>query len=266
MKLHILSDVHLEFGKWPKDVDINAIEADVTILAGDIGEGLEGIEWALSIDRPVIYVMGNHEYYGQRPMTDLWRMARERVEHTHVHLLENESIQVGAVRFLGCTLWTDFAILGCDQQEHCMECARRSLSDYHSIHARSGLHGQHVCDRITPRKILSLHHESRDYLERELARFPRNVGERDEWDKTVVVTHHAPSGLSLADQASGGFHDASYASNLESLVEKADLWIHGHTHIAIDYRIVSGRVVTNPRGYVDHMCVREFNPTKVIEI
>ena len=29
MKLHVLSDVHLEFGHWPKDVDVNAIDADV---------------------------------------------------------------------------------------------------------------------------------------------------------------------------------------------------------------------------------------------
>ena len=162
MKLHILSDIHLEFGKWPRDVDINAIEADVTILAGDIGVGLEGIDWALSIDRPVIYVCGNHEFYGQRPMNDFWRKAKEKVEHTHVHLLENESIIVDGVRFLGCTLWTDFAILGGDQQESCMTSAGRNMSDFTSIYvtrrgkssAEYGLTGRHGGDRLTPRKTL----------------------------------------------------------------------------------------------------------------
>lgn len=130
MKLHILSDIHLEFGKWPKNMDIHAIDADVTILAGDIGIGLQGLEWALSIDRPVIYVMGNHEFYGQRPMADLWRKAREKVEHTHVHLLENESVQIGNVRFLGCTLWTDFCIHGPERQHYMMNYAQQIMSDY----------------------------------------------------------------------------------------------------------------------------------------
>jgi len=60
MKIHILSDVHLEFGKWPREIDVNAIDADVTILAGDIGVGLAGLDWALGFTRPVIYVCGNH--------------------------------------------------------------------------------------------------------------------------------------------------------------------------------------------------------------
>lgn len=85
MKIHFFSDVHLEFGKWPKDVDVNAIDADVSVLAGDFEIGLEGIEWALSFDRPVIYVMGNHELYGQRPMVEFWKKAHKRVEGTHMN-------------------------------------------------------------------------------------------------------------------------------------------------------------------------------------
>lgn len=283
MKLHILSDIHLEFGKWPKNMDIHAIDADVTILAGDIGVGLQGLEWALSIDRPVIYVMGNHEFYGQRPMTDLWRKAREKVEHTHVHLLENESVQIGNVRFLGCTLWTDFCINGPERQHYMMDHARQVMSDYTSIFVtqRGSRYGPNAAaglwdvvvptttragDRLTPRKVLSLHHESRDYLEHELARFPRNVGESDEWDKTIVVTHHAPSALSLTYQKPASKSDAAYASALDALVEEADLWVHGHTHIPADYRIGSGRVVSNPRGYSGSALVTDFNPAFVVEV
>ena len=141
MRLHILSDLHFEFGKWPKHVDVNAIDADVTVLAGDIGVGLEGLQWALTFNRPVIYVMGNHEFYGQRPMNDLWRKAREKVEGTHVQLLENESILIDdlrhpgeRVRFLCATLWTDFAILGNERQSECMEAAGREMTDYSVIH------------------------------------------------------------------------------------------------------------------------------------
>lgn len=250
MKLHILSDVHLEFGKWPAHHDINAIEADVTILAEDIGEGLEGIEWALTIDRPVIYVMGNHEFYGSFPMHDLWQKAREMVAETHVHLLENESLLLPDlaapdqnVRFLGASLWTDFCAIGSERQDECMESAKRSMTDYSAITIarngfapmESGYSARQAGDRLTPRKILAMHHESRDFLEQELRRMPDPLGIGGAWEKTVVVTHHAPSALSLAGKKAVGHGSAAYASHLEYLVEDADVWVHGHTHVPADY-------------------------------
>lgn len=281
MKLHVLSDLHLEFGKWPKGIDISAIDADVTILAGDIGVGLEGLQWALTIDRPVIYIMGNHEFYGQRPMNDLWRKAREKVEGTHVHLLENQTILLDdpshpgeCVRFLCATLWTDFAILGGDRQQDCMDRAALNMTDYNAIYvsrrghaiAEPGFTTRHQGDRLTPRKTLSLHYDSRDFLERELARLPDSTGIADSWRKTVVVTHHAPSALSLTYQQAVAHLDAAYASNLEHLIGQADLWIHGHTHIPSDYRVGAGRVISNPRGYVGNGLVLDFDPTFVVEI
>lgn len=281
MKIHVLSDIHLEFGKWPKSVDINAIDADVTVLAGDIGVGLEGIQWALSFDRPVVYVMGNHEFYGQRPMNDLWRKAREKVTDTHVHLLENDTLLLDdpqrpgeTVRFLGATLWTDFAILGPGEQEDSMESAARTMSDYSTIYvSRRGRaivdHGMstgHEGDRLTPRKTLSWHHESRDFLEQELRRLPDNLDFLHSWNKTVVVTHHAPSAKSLLYQQVGGRLDAAYASDLEHIVAQADLWIHGHVHVLSDYRIGNGRVVSNPRGYIGSGPVSNFNPSLVVEV
>lgn len=281
MKLHVLSDVHLEFGKWPKTVDVNAIDADVTVLAGDIGVGLQGIEWALTIDRPVIYVMGNHEFYGQRPMEYLWRKAREKVADTHVHLLENEVCLIGdsrntgeQVRFLGASLWTDFSLLGADQQEEAMRHASRTMTDYNSIFvtrrgtalSEPGFTTRRQGDRLTPRKTLSFHHDSRDFLQLELDRTPDPLGILDIWAKTVVVTHHAPSAKSLMDQEVAGYSDAAYASDLESMIGLADLWIHGHTHVAADYRVGNGRVVCNPRGYVGDGVVQEFDPRFVVEV
>ncbi|HEY6018952.1 MAG TPA: phosphoesterase [Candidatus Paceibacterota bacterium] len=281
MKIHVMSDVHLEFGRWPKDVDVNAIDADVSVLAGDIGIGLEGIEWALSFDRPVIYVLGNHEFYGQRPMLELWKKAHKKVESTHVHLLENASILIDdprnpgeRVRFLGATLWTDFCALGPERQEDCMESAKRSMSDYSTIYvsrrghriAEPGFASIHQGDRLTPRKTLAMHHESRDFLERELNRSPDVLGMMDNWSKTVVVTHHAPSVLSFAGKKAVSTISAAYASNLDHIVEQADIWIHGHTHFKNDYRVGNGRVVCNPRGYLPEEKVKEFDPACVIEI
>lgn len=257
MKIHIVSDLHFEFGKWPRGVDVNSIEADLTVLAGDIDIGLAGIEWALTINRPVIYVMGNHEFYGQQPMAYLWRKAREKVAGTNVHLLENEEVVIEGIRFLGATLWTDFCITGAERQQFAMDFATNGITDYSCI-----FHGG---DRFTPRKALSLHHESRDFLERRLAESFEG--------RTVVVTHHAPSALSLAREEIGTATAASYASALDSLVAKANLWVHGHTHNRTDYLCYGpgicpgpGRVVSNPRGYVGQEPVQAFDPCFVVEV
>jgi predicted phosphodiesterase len=63
MRFHVLSDLHLEFGPFNPP----AVEADAVILAGDIHPGRNGLKWALATfpNRPVIYVLGNHECYGQ---------------------------------------------------------------------------------------------------------------------------------------------------------------------------------------------------------
>lgn len=269
MKLHVISDVHLEFSKWPTKDDVNAIDADISILAGDIGVGLEGLQWALTFKRQVLYVMGNHEFYGQRPMNELWVKARQRVENTHVHILENNAVVINGVRFLGATLWTDFAALGEANQDACMRMARENITDYRVIYASHrgqamteyGYPGIRKGDLLTPQKTLAMHHESREFLERELDKSANGL-----WRKTVVVTHHAPSALSLEDKVAVTQLDAAYCSHLACLVEKADLWIHGHTHWAVDYRIGKGRVISNPRGYTGLDRVIDFAPSRIIDI
>ena len=43
------------------------------------------------------------------------------------------------------------------------------------------------------------------------------------------------------------------------------LWIHGHTHFNVDYKIGQTRVVTNQRGYVDTPN-ETFDPSLVLEV
>lgn len=219
--------------------------------------------------------MGNHEFYGQRPMNNLWRKAREKVEGTHVHLLENESILIDdprhsgeRVRFLCATLWTDFTILGDDRQQECMDAAAREMTDYNAIYvarrghavAEPGFTTRHQGDRLTPRKTLSFHQESRGFLEKELAHRPDPGVAFETWRKVVVVTHHALSALSLVDQQAVAPLDAAFASALDHLIGHVDLWVHGHTHAPVDYRVGAGRVVSNPRGYAGRETVPEFDP------
>jgi len=243
MKIHLISDIHLEFGK----LTLPEVDADVTVLAGDIGVGLQGIEWALQTipwHRPVIYVMGNHEFYGQRVMMELWKAARKKVEGTHVHLLENEAVIIDGVCFLGCTLWTDFALFGAGERERAMVDAL-DLNDYWSIlTANTAVKGEHMATLLRPEHTLRLHEVCRDWLDRELDR---------EYDgKTVVVTHTAPHRGSLHQKWEHSPIAPCFVSNLPGLVERADLWIHGHTHDSFDYQVGKCRVVCNPRGYSNY--------------
>lgn len=288
MLLHVISDVHLEFQKWRSTWNVGALECDVHVLAGDIGVGLSGIAWALeAFTRPVIYVFGNHEYYGQHPMTKLLDKARAKVAGTHVHLLDNDAVTLSGengeqVRFIGATLWTDFCIHGLEQQQFMMHYAGQTMSDYANIFVtrRGGRYGRNAStgfwepgltatrsgDRLTPGKALSLHHDSRDFIEQELTAAPqgRALGE-----KTVVVTHHAPSARSLPYGEAATQTDAAYASHLDHLVAKTNLWVHGHVHEAKEIELADGgRIAVNCRGYRDHgpESVEDFRWNRVIEI
>ena len=88
MRLHVLGDLHLEFGP----VDIPLTEVDVGVLAGDIDVGTQGLAWIRSrfLGRPVLYVLGNHEFYGHN-LTTLTESLRRKAAGSRIHLLENSS-------------------------------------------------------------------------------------------------------------------------------------------------------------------------------
>lgn len=248
MKLHILSDLHIEFESF----NPTFIDTDIIILAGDIHVGKKGVEWALTNfpDKPVIYILGNHEYYGKafpKHINDLKQLAHG----TNIHLLENDSFVLDGVKFIGCTFWTDFKLFG-DPRIAGYQ-ATQTMNDYRKI-------------RVSPqyRKLRSLdttfiHSKSLRWLEEEL--------KNSKDSKVVVITHHAPSKRSLPGSDQDDILSAAYASHLDRFVEDscAVLWIHGHIHTQQDYLIGSTRVICNPRGYPDKRNNR-FVPNLVIEL
>ena len=247
MKLHILSDLHTEFADFsPQDVD-----ADIVILAGDIGVGLGGIEWAASKfpKTPVIYVPGNHEYYGHDiGLTDDFISQSPK----NIHVLNNAKIVLNGVRFLGSTLWTDFRLHGEGEAWFAGQRAKRSIEDFATIR-NCGL-------RFTPEDSVGIHEISRAWIEREL---------EAEFDgPTVVVTHHLPTSMSIAMQYAHDPLNPAFASKLEDLIEKyhPELWIHGHTHVPCDYELFKTRIVCNPRGYPRENADGAFDPSLVVEV
>ena len=115
MRLHVLSDLHMEFAPFMAPLT----GADAVILAGDISTGVKGFKWALTTftNCPVIYVLGNHEFYGQK-LQKLFEQLKEMAKGTNIQILENGVFTFGDVTFLGATLWER-----CPLYRLCPECA-----------------------------------------------------------------------------------------------------------------------------------------------
>lgn len=234
LRIQLASDLHLETLQrhYPGERLIQpAAGADVLVLAGDIANGTKAVELFADWPCPVLYCAGNHEFYGES-----WEQARvdlrRACEGTSVRMLDNDIVEIGTTRILGATLWTDFDLPGIPVARS-RQIVERALADYRHIRTQQGL--------LTTKQILEDHQQSRAWLERQLARSHNG--------KTVVVSHHGPHPGSIHARFKDDPVNAGFVSDLTPLVEKADLWLHGHVHNSFDYHVGRCRIVANPRGY-----------------
>ncbi len=246
MRIQVLSDLHLEMQEPTPLPDAGA---DVVVLAGDIAAGADGVAWAGRMwpDRPVIYVMGNHEYYGG-DVDRVLDAARETARGSSVHVLERETVLVAGVRFIGATLWTDFVLRGAEHAAASRDAARREMPDFEFI--------AHQGAPLTPEATVDWHECSRAWIERVLA---------EEADApSVVVSHHAPHPHS--NHYDGDPVSPAFVSDLSQLIARRSpgLWVHGHTHASEDYRVGHTRIVANQAGYTDELT--GWRPDWVIDV
>ena len=247
MKIHLLSDLHLEF----KDFAPPPTDADVVVLAGDVHIKGRGVEWAKkTFDKPVVMVMGNHDYWSGS-LAHTLKKSEEAAAGSHVHLLHNRAVVIDGVRFLGATLWTDFQLMG--NAPLAMWDAQTRMNDFRKI--RNASFG-----RLKPAEILSEHVKSRAFLTDQLY--------ADFDGPTVVVTHHPPTGQAIPQRYrdSGDNLNACYASNLDHLIGDVPLWLHGHIHDSHCLQLGDTRVVCNPRGYDPLELNPDFDPGLVLEV
>lgn len=244
-----LSDLHLEFTGYRPE-RLPSIGEDLVVLAGDIGVGLAGIAWARKAfaDRPVVYVFGNHEFYGY-DFGSLIDEARVLVAGTHVHLLECDAVEIAGLRILGCSLWTDFKCFGEQHQKAALDRAREYMADFEEIRHRG--YG------LMPEDTLARCVRSRDWLEQALAASAA---------PTLVVTHHAPSLATLNPGYAGHLSNAAFHNRFDELIRPPCVgWIHGHTHHSVQTLVNGIPLVTNQLGYPTET-LHGFSWDRVIEI
>jgi hypothetical protein len=252
MKLHVLSDLHLAI----HPLDLPPIDADVTVIAGDLGTPEEAIAWAAVLPRPAVLIPGNHEYHGHS-IVGAVRRLRELAAGTSVHVLANDALVLHGVRFLGSTLWTDFQLYGdAEARALAIQEAQRLVKDFRAIRRDD------AGATFTPLDAAAEFATSARWLAAELAR-PHD-------GPTVVISHHAPSPRSIHPRFAESIVNPSFVSNAEHLLDgrRSALWIHGHAHDGFDYTVNGTRVLCNPRGHTRCGAIQNerFDPALVVDV
>ena len=281
VNIQLLSDLHLESN--PHFRAVPAPGADVLVLAGDIGSYQEGSQLArlgiadfglaqfspLPISQggaawptPVLFVPGNHEYDGL-DFDDAHARLKETCQRLGLTWLERDTVVWGGVRFVGCTLWTDFDALTAREasdggmtlgaqlkaREKAFRAANFYLKKNHSLRGGQPM----LAEDLRAQGLIS-----QDWLQTALA---------TPFDgPTVVVTHFAPT-LDSADPRYGlNPGTAGFCNALDALLPLATLWLHGHLHCANDFVRSGCRVVANPLGYARKGEQDAFRPSACITV
>jgi len=236
VRLLIVSDLHTEFHADQGRAMIASLgKADVLVCAGDLSnaDGIwDALALALDAYEHVIFVFGNHEFYGSS--LDAVRTKVRRFQEWfeghpenrgRLHVLDNSTCEIEGRRFVGTTLWM--------RRQPGIEYLHGHLNDFYMIErAETELYRENV---------------------KSLAFLKRTVGPDD-----VVVTHHLPSPRSVHPMYADSDLNCFFLCDVEDLITERQprLWVHGHTHLSADYEIGRTRVLCNPFGYA----LKEENP------
>ncbi len=249
LKLAFWSDLHLEFDgyKWkmPK------VKADLLILAGDVGQGLLGVEWAIRqserLRLPLVWVFGNHSFYNED--FSLIERAKEYCKNTNVHILEKDVFEISGYRILGTTMWTNYLLYGEPYQRVAMKAAWDFMADHRLIKYQDSI--------FTPDDALLEYDKSVEWLNKEL----QNT------QKTIVITHHGITQKSIGLKYQGDMLSPAFVTDQSGFLSERYplLWITAHTHSNYDGMINKTRVISNQRGYKNEG-VAGFNPKLIVEV
>jgi predicted phosphodiesterase len=257
MKFQVLSDLHIDF-HGSNGLPPLARGAAGVLIAGDVRNGLVAAVEALRPAYPepteIVMVAGNHEFHSATlSFHESLALGREAAARHRVHLLERDVCHIANIRIIGCTMWTDYCLLGKELRDAAMRTAAATMSDHRRIKWQ-----RDPWLRFRPFEARLLHLQSRAFVERELA--TPHPG------PTVCLFHHAVTLPAIAPAERGQLISAAYGSDLSEVFERhaCDLVVTGHTHFSFDARIGATRFISNPAGYAgENQC---FSPSFVVEV
>jgi calcineurin-like phosphoesterase family protein len=229
--------------------ELDTDKETVLILAGDIGIAKRPTTYKYFLEdmserfREVIMILGNHEHYGGNFPTTYTKIYEACLDFENVSILEKEAIWLDGVAFIGATLWTDMG----NHDAQCIEQSKLWMNDYKTV--RTGPSSEPWKRKLHPHDTVADHMNAKHYIFEEIKK------QKAEGRKVVVIGHHLPSYLSVAEEFKGDPVNGAYASELfEDIMDLGDdqpeFFIHGHTHSSFDYMIGNTRIVCNPRGYL----------------
>lgn len=240
MKIHIISDLHLEFGNFP---DINEWGGEVLCMCGDIVQisplnpaHAEFLGNLFKKYQKVFWVWGNHEWYRSFKHPS----AQSRIEATfhtfgfhHLKILDNAFEDMGGFRFIGSTLWTSFEGQDLEATQKNKQAAQECMADFSHIMLPDE-------SPWTPDRCAMEHALSRQFIETALnTHLP-----------CVVLTHHLPTYDLVPLRFLASELNPAFATNLEHLMGKNPLiWACGHVHNQKTVVINRTRCIVHAYGY-----------------
>ena len=271
MKITLISDLHLEIS-GPLDLS----GGDVLIIAGDACEAvslarefksikddnynvsafpcLDFFQNQVSKYEKVFYVLGNHEHY--RGRFDKTKKILEESVYKNVTILDDDIFEYKGVMFLGGTLWTD-----CNKNDPVTILELKNyMNDYKVI--TYNYENQGYYHKLNPQVTIQKHRSTLKYFREMWAKYPNNP--------FVVITHHAPSFLSVHEKYKDDKSiNGGYASDLSNdILDNPNIkfWVHGHMHTPSSYEIGSTNILANPRGYIPWEASNGFDPSFSFEL
>jgi predicted phosphodiesterase len=251
MKIRLLSDLHTEFRLPYKTADFAEYRGeDVLVLAGDIASGnanvMDVIKFFKAQGFPnIVYVPGNHEYYGGN-FTEFNEKMQDKCDRcANVYYLNPGQVEIDGVLFVGGTLWTNFADSPISQWH-----AKRSINDFR------------VIKNFDVSVAYDTYYQHVDFI--------KTAYETRNNRKVVVVTHFLPARECIAPRWQGpDLLNDYFANNLGEYISGMSdtTWLFGHTHDATSIELGTTRVIANPHGY--YGAVNDgvgFDPFKIIEV